>query len=346
MRDAFGVEREPVSKIVIRTPTRLVRMMADPLPRDVERVGALGEHLRSKHGYERPVRIAFQRQHNLTDEAKEEVRQKRLGKTKTLLPTPKLMDGHHRLANAERTGRKTMSVDWHLRNSYKHAFRTEDVARELLPKDRTKAVLAGAGVAGLTTAGAGGYAAHRHRVAKFDRRLLALGAVPVAAAAVPFWQETPDDKGASQRIARRRLSTARTSDVRAVARGNGFRIGEKDHVARLAHSMRTEGFRESEPMVLERYGNGKMLVRGGHHRLAAAEQAGLKRVPVRVVESDKPAPRNLVTLATAHAMDRHVLRARVPYKKEPDRVPGRESGFARAFNRTIAGIDSKARERS
>lgn len=181
-------------------------------------------------------------------------------------------------------------------------------------------------------------------VAKFDRRLLAL-AVPVgAAAAVPFWKQTPDDHGASERIARRRLPTAKTSDLRAVARGNGFRIGEKDHVARLAHSMRTEGFRPSEPIVVERYKNGKMLIRGGHHRLAAAEQAGLRRVPIRVEGSDKPAPRSLVTLATARQMDKHVLRARVPYKREKDRVPPGESAFTRTFNRTVSRIDATARE--
>lgn len=181
----------------------------------------------------------------------------------------------------------------------------------------------------------------------FDRRLLALAAVPAAAAAVPYWKQTPDDRGASERIGRslKRSGTANTRDVRGVARGNGFRIGEKDHVARIAHGMRKEGFRPSEPVVVERYRNGKMLVRGGHHRLAAAEQSGIKRIPVRLVESDKPAPRNLVTPLTAPMMDRHVKRARVPYKREKDRTPPAEGRFARTFNRTVARIDSQAREK-
>lgn len=179
----------------------------------------------------------------------------------------------------------------------------------------------------------------------FDRRLLALAAVPAAAAAVPYWKQTPDDGGASERLARRRSSTARTADVRAVARGNGFRIGDDDHISRIAASMKADGFKKDEPITLERYRNGKMLVRGGHHRLAAAERAGLRRVPVRVQESDKPAPRSLVTLATSRAMDRHVRNARVPYarqKVESVRAPGRVTG---AFNRLVSGIDSKVRER-
>lgn len=182
----------------------------------------------------------------------------------------------------------------------------------------------------------------------FDRRLLALAAVPAAAAAVPYWKQAPNDHGASDRIGRsyKRSGMANTKDVRGVARGNGFRIGEKDHVARIAHGMRKEGFRPSEPIVVERYKNGKMLIRGGHHRLAAAEQSGIKRVPVRVVESDKPAPRSLVTPLTAPLMDRHIKQARVPYKKERDRVPAPEGRFARTFNRTVARIDSQAREKS
>lgn len=182
-------------------------------------------------------------------------------------------------------------------------------------------------------------------VAKFDRRLLALAAVPAAAAAVPYWKHTPDDKGASERLARRRSDTAKTSDVRSVARGNGFRLGDDDHVRRIAQSMREGGFRPEEPITLERYKNGKMLVRGGHHRLAAAEQAGIKRVPVRVVPSDKPAPRTLVTPLTSRAMDRHIKRSRIPYKREKAGSVKAESGMARIFNRTVSRIDSKARER-
>lgn len=178
----------------------------------------------------------------------------------------------------------------------------------------------------------------------FDRRLLALAAVPAAAAAVPYWKQTPDDNGASARLARRRLPTAKTSDVRAVARGNGFRLGDDDHVRRISASMRERGFKADEPITLEQYRNGKMLVRGGHHRLAAAEQAGLRRVPVRVVESDKPAPRSLVTLATSRAVDRHIKNSRTPYKREkPGKVrpEGKVSGL---FNRAVSRIDSQVRE--
>jgi hypothetical protein len=179
-------------------------------------------------------------------------------------------------------------------------------------------------------------------VSKADKRLLALAALP-AAAAVPYWKQTPDDGGASERLARRRSSTANTRDVRAVARGNGFRLGDDDHVRRISASMRKTGFKKDEPITLERYRNGKMLVRGGHHRLAAAEQAGIRRVPVRVVESDKPAPRSLVTLATSRAVDRRIAAARTPYQRDK-RAAAPEGRLTGAFNRVVSRVDSKVRE--
>ena len=106
---------ERVSKIVIRTPTRLVRRWSDKIPRPMDDVGRISRQMHSPKGYEEPVLVLPRRSFQMTDQGKEKAR--RLGlKSRTLLPTPKLMDGHHRLKAAELDGRKSMLVDYRLRD--------------------------------------------------------------------------------------------------------------------------------------------------------------------------------------------------------------------------------------
>lgn len=176
-------------------------------------------------------------------------------------------------------------------------------------------------------------------------------AAGVAALGTPYMKRLPDDGGASERISEsfRGSGRATPADLRGVARGAGKRVDDDGHVSRLAQSMKAEGFRESEPIVLRRYKDGKMVIRGGHHRLAAAERAGLKDVPIRIEDSKHKTPRTMVTLATSRAMDKHVKRARQPVPVASDaeisQSASRQVGrVGRAINNTVSRVDAAFRE--
>jgi len=145
-----------------------------------------------------------------------------------------------------------------------------------------------------------------------------VGGAAVATAATPYWKRLPDDGGASERISESaKGGQASVADLRAIARGGGARAGNSAHTARIAVNMAESGFKTDEPVVVHRYKNGKMVLRGGHHRTQAAEWSGLEKVPVRIVDRPEKAPRTLVTLATDRFMTGHVRRARKPNAPRP-----------------------------
>lgn len=70
-------------------------------------------------------------------------------------------------------------------------------------------------------------------------------------------------------------------------RGSGIRIGQRNRIKALANSILEEGF--TKPITLWVYEDGP-FIRDGMHRLEAAHQLGLKRVPVALhhVEGNRP----------------------------------------------------------
>lgn len=80
---------------------------------------------------------------------------------------------------------------------------------------------------------------------------------------------------------------ASTKGVRSVGAGQGHRMSNSTHVARIARSMKEKGFDPSQPIKIRRYQDGSMRVMDGNHRLQAAEFAGVDKVPVKVVHSSE-----------------------------------------------------------
>jgi hypothetical protein len=165
-------KKSKVSKIVVRTPTRLVRWMSDRYPRPADGIDRLERQMNGPHGFDNPVSVGFTRKHNMTSDHR--AKAKKMGlKTETPLPTPKLVNGHHRLGLAERKGQKSMLVDWHLRPKHEGNYVVQRDGEWVdgpppggIPKDRTKEVAAGA--AAVTAGGVGGSAflVHRHNKKK------------------------------------------------------------------------------------------------------------------------------------------------------------------------------------
>jgi hypothetical protein len=168
---------EPVSKVVVRTPTRLVRLMADPVKRETEEVRLLGQQMKGRDAFEKPVQVAPRRKHNLTPYGQDLARKQGKGeKVKTALPTPKLMNGHHRLAVAEQEGKRSMLVDYSLRNKGAREVNVIGVRPDgtryhtkptNIPKDRTKEV---AVTAAAIPTGAAIYGTARHNNKKRVRK--------------------------------------------------------------------------------------------------------------------------------------------------------------------------------
>ena len=151
---------------------------------------------------------------------------------------------------------------------------------------------------------------------------LAAGAGIGAGLVFPTRQSLPDDFGASDRV-HRQLSGktqghVKTSDIRGIAVGEGHRFGNDTHTARVAQSIRNQGFDEKRPIEVVRYRNGKMKVVGGHHRLRASEMLGREHVPVRIANETGNAPKSIVPMYKTSRYVRNVLSAR---KSNPSMKP-------------------------
>lgn len=158
-----------VSKVVVRTPTRLVRMMSDRVPRDKGTVDFLAGQMAGKHGFDNPVQVSLRRQHNIQPMWSRMARVK----NRTRYPTPKLWDGHHRLAIAEQSGKKSMLVDYKLKHDMslrKIGLQSDGqhyhMPPDYIPKDRTREVAAGAVLGAVGVGGGAAYAASKRKKAR------------------------------------------------------------------------------------------------------------------------------------------------------------------------------------
>lgn len=100
-------------------------------------------------------------------------------------------------------------------------------------------------------------------------------------------------------------SMVSVSSVKQIRMNGGKNALDTEHVAALTESMRAAGGFVGEPLQIEVMGNGTELLTDGHHRLAAAEAAGLTEVPVRVY-ADTPEGRAAATSAIVAAEARKI----------------------------------------
>jgi hypothetical protein len=56
-----------------------------------------------------------------------------------------------------------------------------------------------------------------------------------------------------------------------------------NQIKRLTKAIKTEGFKSSNPIQVARI-DGKLVIIDGHHRTAAAIRAGLREVPVKIIQ--------------------------------------------------------------
>lgn len=63
------------------------------------------------------------------------------------------------------------------------------------------------------------------------------------------------------------------------------------YVTDLAHLIRAQGYRLGKAIPVFRMPDGRLVLAGGHHRLAAMRSLGERTIPARVVDWDTVAPR-------------------------------------------------------
>jgi hypothetical protein len=81
--------------------------------------------------------------------------------------------------------------------------------------------------------------------------------------------------------------STRAMDV--MTEGTGFRLGNTNHIRKIANAMMTRGYDQSQPIRMAVYNDGAQVL-DGMHRAQAARLAGLPSVPVQVVRVNKPMP--------------------------------------------------------
>ncbi len=118
------------------------------------------------------------------------------------------------------------------------------------------------------------------------------------------------DAGAKGRVDSRKLRSAAT--------GEGFRVGNEGYTARLAQKMREKGFDKDQPVRVGRHKDGSVTIVDGHHRLRAAEQAGVRDVPTEVVETGQKRYKRRVSLPGALGHDSYIRDARKPASRLSD----------------------------
>lgn len=112
----------------------------------------------------------------------------------------------------------------------------------------------------------------------------------------------------------RRLVPTESIEIRAEEMqprmGPGKHGTSPGQVQALAESMRAQGFDPSKPLrVWEDPQTGKLILMGGHHRIVAAEEAGIKSVPVEIVrelpyeEAVRQARRSNTSRAPMHPVE-------------------------------------------
>jgi GNAT superfamily N-acetyltransferase len=79
----------------------------------------------------------------------------------------------------------------------------------------------------------------------------------------------------------------RAMDV--MTEGTGFRLGNSNHIRKIANAMMTRGYDQSQPIRMAVYNDGAQVL-DGMHRAQAARLAGIQSVPVQVVRVNKPMP--------------------------------------------------------
>ena len=170
----------------------------------------------------------------------------------------------------------------------KSAFGVEHISKKVFERDgNVSAKEAGAVAAGVGAAGTG-----------------------VAIAPIKMDMPKPDRK-----VRTIRGRKARTKDLRSVATHEGKRFGNDTHISRLAQNIRRKGFDRKQPIEVTRYKDGTQRVVGGHHRLAAAERLGLRRVPVKVTRSNDKTAQVGTSLFGMRRKKRDIARGRQPNKK-------------------------------
>ena len=165
---------QPVSKLVVRTPVKVVRrFMADPVKRPTAAVAALKEEMDRPGAYFKPPQVMMRSRHNLSPAGIAMAREQGVPRRKlgTIIPTPKVLDGHHRLAVAEQQGRRSIPIDYRLMfgNSMpdeKTITRGGSLVHRRptrIPKDRTREAAVGAVVAGVGAPAGVAYVANDYR---------------------------------------------------------------------------------------------------------------------------------------------------------------------------------------
>lgn len=148
-------------------------------------------------------------------------------------------------------------------------------------------------------------------------KYLAAGAGGVAFA--PTRMDLGNDPDIGARLSRQAAGgSASVADLRSgAAVGDGLRVGNRAHTARLALKIKREGFDSSNPLRLLRYKDGSVKINEGHHRLRAAEMLGHRSVPVHVSDVDSSKPRTWVPLAMRGVHRKRLADARKPEPQLP-----------------------------
>lgn len=107
-------------------------------------------------------------------------------------------------------------------------------------------------------------------------------------------------------------STARTEDLASISGGSGRRFYDQRHVDNIAAKMKESGFDPSKPIQIEQAKDGTKKIADGNHRLRAAQQAGIKDIPMRIVNNNKRTTTTTSNLLTHSLKLRRLEKARRP----------------------------------
>lgn len=110
-----------------------------------------------------------------------------------------------------------------------------------------------------------------------------VGATALGVGIAPIKMDVPEPKKKTHVSG----SNAKVSDLRRIATHEGKRFGNDSHIAGLARNIRDKGYDKSQPIEVVRYKNGAQRVVGGHHRLAAMEMLGERKVPIKITDSEE-----------------------------------------------------------
>jgi SPP1 gp7 family putative phage head morphogenesis protein len=119
--------------------------------------------------------------------------------------------------------------------------------------------------------------------------------------------------------------------LREHIRGSGIRLGQRNRIKSLANSILADGF--TKPITVWVYEDGP-FVRDGMHRLEAAHELGLKRIPVAIhhVEGQRPK----TDLRGRYHGWRIRREGDLPLRDTPFRNVKQEEGFVRWFNERMS----------